>query len=478
MSRDLQHTLAELPDEWPDDPVPHIQAHISQAQTSLVVLDDDPTGTQTVYDIPVLTQWSVPQIKTQFDLGTPLFFILTNSRRLHQQDAVRLAKEIGVNLQKAAAESGRQFRVISRSDSTLRGHFPAEVDALAESLNMNAALRIVMPFFHEGGRFTIADIHYVRSGDRLVPAGETEFATDPSFSYQSSNLRDWIMEKTRGSISADEITSITLEEIRTKGPGSVAKRLLKTDARVCVVNAVSRRDAEVVALALIEAGRQGLQYICRSAASLVAALAGLYPRPLLRKADLMLPDGGGSLTVVGSHVPSSTRQLERLLENSNITPLQLEVGKLLSVGDDIDQANKLIGDIDGGLKNGEDVVLYTSRNLIAGNDPDSSLDIAQRVSACLVRTVSGIHHRPRYIVAKGGITSSDIATLGLSTKQALVLGQILPGVPVWRLGSDSKFGEMIYVVFPGNVGEPDAMSRVVTMLSSPSETARIRQSHP
>jgi uncharacterized protein YgbK (DUF1537 family) len=65
------------------------------------------------------------------------------------------------------------------------------------------------------------------------------------------------------------------------------------------------------------------------------------------------------------------------------------------------------------------------------------------------------------LIAKGGITSSDIATKSLKVKLAMVAGSILPGVPVWKLGEESLFPGMHYVIFPGNVGGDDALSLAV-----------------
>ena len=71
---------------------------------------------------------------------------------------------------------------------------------------------------------------------------------------------------------------------------------------------------------------------------------------------------------------------------------------------------------------------------------------------------------PRFIIAKGGITSSDVATDGLDVRRAWVLGQILPGVPVWRLNEESRFPGLPYVVFPGNVGTDDSLARAIEIL--------------
>jgi uncharacterized protein YgbK (DUF1537 family) len=86
----------------------------------------------------------------------------------------------------------------------------------------------------------------------------------------------------------------------------------------------------------------------------------------------------------------------------------------------------------------------------------------------LISIVRGLQVRPRFLIAKGGITSSDVATRGLGVRRALVRGQILPGVPVWRLGAEARFPGLDYVVFPGNVGGDTALADAVRKFGSPS----------
>jgi uncharacterized protein YgbK (DUF1537 family) len=99
------------------------------------------------------------------------------------------------------------------------------------------------------------------------------------------------------------------------------------------------------------------------------------------------------------------------------------------------------------LEAGRDVVVYTSRALVRGSDPAHSLHLGSRVSQGLIDVVRRLTVQPRYLVAKGGITSSDVATQGLGVQRAAVAGQILPGVPVWVLGEESRFPGAAYVFF-------------------------------
>lgn len=143
----------------------------SKASTPiLVVLDDDPTGTQTCHAINVLTTWTVAVLRNELaatSLGSG-FFILTNSRALHPDDARKLITEICENLKQAAQQTGKQFEVVLRSDSTLRGHFPLEAEAVEDVLG-ESDVWILTPFFLQGGRYTIDDVHYVAENDVLVP---------------------------------------------------------------------------------------------------------------------------------------------------------------------------------------------------------------------------------------------------------------------------------------------------------------------
>ena len=110
------------------------------------------------------------------------------------------------------------------------------------------------------------------------------------------------------------------------------------------------------------------------------------------------------------------------------------------------------------------MLIYTGRQLVTGKDAQSSLSIGQKVSAGLIAILDKISTRPRYILARGGITSSDVATEGLKVKHAMVSGQILPGVPVWKLGEESRWPGLAYIVFPGNVGDSNALVVVVERL--------------
>jgi uncharacterized protein YgbK (DUF1537 family) len=219
----------------------------------LVVLDDDPTGTQTCHNINVLTTWDRDVLVKELQSTSSGFFILTNSRSLHPEDARALIETICRSVKEAAAIVNKEFEVVLRGDSTLRGHFPDEPE-VAESVIGKVHGWILAPFFRQGGRLTINDIHYVADPDgNLVPAAQTPFAQDATFGYKSSNLRDYVVEKSKGSISADQVQSISISDIRTGGPDVVAERLLGFNTKcVIVVNAVVDSDMETFVQGLLK----------------------------------------------------------------------------------------------------------------------------------------------------------------------------------------------------------------------------------
>lgn len=452
--------LARLPPVWPEDPLPAIRGALRGRPHKIVVLDDDPTGTQTVREVAVLTEWSVGALLREFAAPPPLFYILTNSRALPPAAARELMREIAAHLRAAAAAEGCTFTVINRGDSTLRGHFPDELDALAEALGLRRAPWILAPAFEAGGRLTLGDVHYVSEGEALVPAGETPFARDATFGYRSSNLRAWVEEKTAGRIKAADVVSVSIERLRVGGPAAVQRLLAGLGpGAVCVVNAAVRRDLEVFALGWLHAEAAGGAFLCRSAASLVAALAGLDVRAPLPGLEIDPADAPGGLVVVGSHVPKTTEQLQSLLQtHPELAAVELAVEALDSPTareNEIVRTRRLL---ERALAEGRGAVLFTSRRLARGEDGEASLRLAMSVSAAVSAVVAQLQVRPRFLIAKGGITSSEIATRALGVKRAVVAGQLVPGVPVWRLGPESRWPGLPYVVFPGNVGDRDALA--------------------
>ncbi|KAJ4366105.1 hypothetical protein N0V83_007740 [Neocucurbitaria cava] len=444
----------------------------------LVALDDDPTGTQTCHDIAVLTSWSVPVLVSEFEQTTPGsgFFILTNSRALHPPAARELMIEICRNLKEAAEQAGKTFEVVLRGDSTLRGHFPLEPEAVEEVLGKSDAW-VIAPFFLQGGRYTIDDIHYVAEGDTLVPAGETPFARDATFGFTSSHLADWVVEKSKGSITRDRIKGVSLVDIREGGPDKIGNILLDcAKGTVFIVNAATEEDIDIFVRGILTPSAQGRKFLFRSAAAFVSARLGISPIPPISARQLRMDPSVGGLIIAGSYVPKTTAQLKYLIAQSGdkLVTVELDVNKLLeSEATREDELRRAIDKSTRYIYYPKDVLIMTSRDLVLGADERSSLDIGSVVAAALVSFLTRLDTKPRYVIAKGGITSSDMATKALHMKRAMIIGQAAAGVPLWQCDEPtSKWPGLPYVVFPGNVGGEDTLATVVERWRLPTPMNR------
>lgn len=444
-------TLQDLQGPWP--------------MGKLVALDDDPTGVQTVHGVHVYTSWDLESLKEGLLEDRPLIFILTNSRGLSREETQKLHASLAHTLCRASKETGVPFTLLSRSDSTLRGHYPLETATLRSTLleegfaDMDG--EIIAPFFPEGGRYTIGNVHYVQDGENLIPAGETEFAKDATFGYRSSDLTDWVREKNPDYPKDAPVHAISLETLRLGGPQSIAKALEKVqNFEKVIVNSADYADMEIFVAGLRLAMQKGKRFMFRTAAGLVRVMAGIGQAPLLCGKTLRSNDSNGGLVIVGSHVQKSTRQLERLCTLPFVAPLELDVNLLTQDPASIPQT---VQKIEALLKEGKTVAAYTTRKVVRVTQENSedNLRFSVKVSEALVSIVDKLSVQPAFILAKGGITSSDIGVKGLHVRKALVAGQILPGVPVWKLGEESKYPNMHYIVFPGNVGDENAVKDVV-----------------
>eukprot|EP00930_Biecheleria_cincta_P015805 TRINITY_DN13056_c0_g1_i1.p1 TRINITY_DN13056_c0_g1~~TRINITY_DN13056_c0_g1_i1.p1 ORF type:complete len:502 (-),score=89.35 TRINITY_DN13056_c0_g1_i1:43-1548(-) len=449
----------------------------TNGQAALAVVDDDPTGTQTVHSVPVIGDWTAATLAPVLAMDRPCFYLLSNTRALPTIEAVERAEEIGRNLRAAAeqAKVGPLTSVVSRGDSTLRGHYPKETDALARGLGWGVAgtgqaapTVVLAPFFKEGGRLTAGNVHYVAGppgsapdgSAKLTPAGETEFAKDRAFGYRSSDLAEWVKEKyTAIGSHAPSVCTIDLETIRMQGPNAVAEFVISAaDGSVLIANAIAPRDMQVVALGCLKAEimrGHARPLLYRSAGALVSARAAIPARPLLSTAELApRSKAGAGLVVVGSYVSKSSDQLAMLQQECPwFTSVELSVAAFCAQGAAMaTEIKRCIQDVRAALANGKSAVLFTSRKVLQ-DDGNGGLIIGGHVNNALCSIVEQVlmsDHPPAFLVAKGGITSNDVAVRSLGVRCAEVLGAVVPGVPAWRCGPETKAPGLAYVVFPGN----------------------------
>jgi uncharacterized protein YgbK (DUF1537 family) len=471
-----EYLASQPPERRIEGAVREIRKRVRESGRRVAVLDDDPTGVQSVHGVPVLTTWTVEELRRALEQESPTFYILTNSRSLPEDEAIALNREVARNLSVAAEQAGADFEVVSRSDSTLRGHYPAETDALARTLGEAGRAPdglVVCPAFFEAGRLTVDDVHWVRQDGELVPAGETEFAADHTFGYRSSDLRAWVEEKTGGRVMASEVASVGLTDLREGGPERVLEILEGVSGgRPVIINAVGYADLEVFVLGLLAAEAGGRRFLYRTGPSFVRTRGGISEPKILGPEDLYRKRSreGHGLVLVGSYVPSTTRQLGRALALDGVRGVEMSVPRLLEPGSREAELARVAEEVNITLVSSE-VVVYTSRELVtsgAGGVGLSNFEIGASVSGALVEVMRRVDRSLplAFVVAKGGITSSDIATAGLRVRRAEVAGPLLPPgiVPVWILPDDNDFPGLPYVIFPGNVGGPDALARAVEVL--------------
>jgi len=440
---------------------------------TLIVLDDDPTGIQTVHDVSVYTDWSVDSIKQGLENGEGIFFLLTNSRSFSPEKTRQVHREIAQNALAAGKAAGKEFVLMLRGDSTLRGHFPLETETLRQTLEEETGLsvdgEIIMPFFAEGGRFTAGDVHYVQDGETLHPAGQTEFAKDKSFAYASSNLKEWVEEKTGGAFPASQVLSVSLEQLRGKHVENIVSLLMgMKNFQKMIVNALDTADAEVFAAACLEAMKQGKRFLFRSAAALPKALGAISDQPLLTGSLLRENSSLGGLVIAGSHVGKTSLQLKELARLSDVDFVEFNPLWGIIPGGLEEESQRVLRLVGDSMKKGRTAVIQTPRQRleIGSGRPEDELRLAVAISDALTSLVRRLPFRPAFLIAKGGITSSDVGTKGLGVRHARVAGQLLPGVPVWKCGEESLFPGLPYIIFPGNVGAPDSLREAVERLKA------------
>lgn len=362
--------------------------------------------------------------------------------------------------------------IISRGDSTLRGHYPLETELLREGFEKDGTRKadgeIMCPFFKEGGRFTINNIHYVKTGDVLVPAGQTEFAKDKTFGYTSSNLCEYIEEKTNGKYRAEDVTTISLDELRGMKIDEITEKLMKVhDFGKVVVNAVDYCDLKVFAIALYRAMKEGKNFMFRVAAAIVKVVGGISDKPLLTRKDMVVKEtSNGGIIVVGSHTQKTTSQVEELKKLKDLVFMEFNSDLVLDEKAFEEEIEKTIEKEEKLISEGKTVVVYTKRKLlvIENDTKEDALIRSVKISDAVQSLVGRLKITPAFVIAKGGITSSDVGTKALKVKKANVLGQIRPGIPVWQTGEESRFPMTPYVIFPGNVGEITTLREAVEIL--------------
>jgi len=417
-----------------------------------VVLDDDPTGVQTLAGIRVLLAWDPARIRAALD-GRRAVHLITNARALPPERVQPLVEGAA----RAAREAAPRARIVLRGDSTLRGHLLEEYLGVRGVVAPSAwPVLLLVPALPSAGRVTVGGVHLFERGGVRTPLHETEYARDGVFAYRSARLLDWAEERTGGLLRAGAGAELPLEALRSGGPESVASALAALasagEPAAFAPDAETEADLELVAAGFEAAVERGVEVIVRCAPAFAGVLAHT-------TATWMVPlpaRGDGVLVVCGSYVPQTTRQLSRLLERCPV-PLVEADAVALAGGEPEGEIAELAAEASRRLATDGLAVVSTPRERPEGT---TTLDAGERIAVNLARVVAAVDPRPSVLLVKGGITSAVTLKVGVGAAEAEVLGPVEPGVSRW--GAHWPDGAPLdYLVVPGNVGDDDLLARLV-----------------
>lgn len=411
----------------------------------VVVIDDDPTGTQSVSNVDIVLRPGRRAFDDFFRSRARSLYVLSNSRALAKAAAATATLAITNDVRQAAIAAGRSVAFVYRGDSTLRGHIFAEIDAVAPV----GAVTLFVPAFPEGGRFTADGVQWIDQDGARVAVADTEFAREPAFTYRSRGLVDWVRET--GSDRSAIVVS--LEVVRSAGAAGVCAALLAAEPGSVVITEAERQsDVEVAVCGLMDAEAAGRDIVVRSASTFAALRAGLAGRTITSVAS---QGAGRVLVVCGSNTTPSSTQLEALAVSTRRPVELLPTGPALARDAGHPAIRRLARKLEEQLSSAGVAILATERVRRAEHgDPDSG----QRVMAALTDVVTSIRGSCDAVIAKGGITSADVARVSFGADLARVLGQVAVGVPLWQLDVDTRV--VPYAVVPGNVGTADTLVEI------------------
>ena len=405
----------------------------------IIVFDDDPTGSQTVRGCPLLLEFSTASLQAGLADPSPLLFLLTNSRALEPEQVRQQLTALCQCLKPLLEELQRPWLVVSRGDSTLRGHTPLELEVIRSELGPFAA-NLLVPAFPQGGRTTSAGVHLLQG----KPLHHSAFARDRRFGYPSSDLPQWLEHKTAGAIPAASVA-------RLKPADSFSE--LET-GQWAVLDASTPKDVDFIAEQVLVELDRGRKHLCQSAASLLNGLSGMQS-VLLKPAELP-PIAAPGLVLVGSHVPLSDAQLADLLEQPGCCGVEFSL-------DQPQEPSALTAQLQQLMSRGVTPVLFSSRGERPGYSPARQRELALQMA----QVVMALEPPLGYVIAKGGTTSLTLLQQGLQLQQVRLLGQLLPGLSlVHPAAPHHRFGRLPVVTFPGNLGDQTTLSRCWQLLEA------------
>lgn len=421
-----------------------------------VVLDDDPTGTQAVAGVPVVLVPSRAAFIAADATGARAVHVLTNTRALEAPDA----RAATARAARAARTALPGARLVLRGDSTLRAHLLPELLGVQDALGAPTGPLVLVPALPAAGRITRHGVQLLRRDGDLVPLHETEYAQDGPFAYDDAHLLRWAEHRSDGALPASRGAIVTVAQLRRDGPrvlvDTIARLAAGSGPAACAVDAETEADLELVAEAVRAAEAASAPFLVRCGPALAGALTGT----LAADRTPVDPPARRVLVVCGSYVPQTTRQLAALqrrglavVEEADLTALGAASGEARRA-----EVARLARAAEAQIERHGVAVVATPRR---HDRALAALDVGRRIAGALAAVPAAMSAPPDLVISKGGITSAVMAASGLGVEVARVIGPIAPGVALWE-GGTTGTGRRL-AVFPGNVGDDDALADLVDL---------------
>ena len=433
----------------------------------IIVIDDDPTGSQCVHDCLLLLNWNYETLLKGLMSNSNLLFILANTRSLSEKEVKKRLREICTNFYKVTQENNLEDNLlfVSRGDSTLRGHNFLEPDLINKYLGpFDATFHI--PAFLEGNRITVNGKHFVNG----IPAHKTPFANDNIFGYKTNDLKKLLLKKSRSKIQLKNIENLNCIEQYSSHELRKFMESLKNNTHVIVdIDKFSQLEK------LSEVTRELIKnkkFLFRTAASFLKAISNTkvikkgnfyYSQLRLRnKLNNFLP----GLIIIGSHTEISTKQLNKLLELDAFEAIELDVEKFYKIHASKDKETKIIKlknffleAIRKTIKNSFIPVIFTSRKEKVLENNYDQMDFYNSLSFFIAEIVADIKHEIGYLISKGGITSNTILNSSFDADYVYLEGQICSGISLVKVKLINN-NYLPVITFPGNLGDDYSLKDV------------------
>ena len=446
----------------------------------IIIIDDDPTGSQTVNGCNLILKWDYETLLKGLKDSSNLLFILANTRSLSKEDVKIRLKEICSALREIMNNSSfaeEDFVLISRGDSTLRGHNFVEPEIINKLLGPFDAT-FYIPAFIEGNRTTVNGNHFVDN----IPIHKTIFSKDKIFSFNTSNVKELLYKQSNQNLDFNHIDNIFIKDFEVLERNQSNKlykyiEQLKNNKNV-IVDIIDYSQLDEFSR-IIKSLLKKKKFLFRSAASFISSLSNvkqtkkdhIYFSQLRRKNNNDKTMKG--LIVVGSYVELTTLQLNKVLEISLCKPIEINVFKLyefFKLGDNLNQINSLkkliLNSIRQNLSQDFIPVLYTSREIVSPKNNNDLIQFQLFLSAFISEIVSAIKNEIGYLISKGGITTNTIISEGLKADSVYLEGQILPGISLVTLNLLKQKGKLPIVTFPGNIGNNMSLVKTLEILEN------------